>query len=211
MAARVVFISYAHEDDDLRRRLEVLLKPLVRKNRLEIWADDRIGVSRVWSQEIDGNLGRAEFAVLLISADFLASDYVMDVELPRLVQRRVPLICVPAGPCGWHDVENLARVQWPLPPERPLSGMSAQERDGALMVVYGALAKLAAQADQGEGEAVPAATPREVEELVAGGPGPLVGVPPLPPRLHARPADLDSLKQLLHTTARWGWSGEGRP
>ena len=97
MGARVVFVSYAHEDVDLLERFRVVLKPLIRAGRLEVWADRDIGVTRVWRTEIDDAMSRAEVAVLLVSADFLASDYVMDVELPRLVAGGVPLVCVPAA------------------------------------------------------------------------------------------------------------------
>src|SRR5687768_5623508 len=99
--ARIVFLSYAHEDEPLRARLELVLNPLVRNGRLDLWADHRIGVSRVWRDEIERHLERAEVAVLLVSADFLASDYIAEVELPRLVERGVPLVCVPVAPCGW--------------------------------------------------------------------------------------------------------------
>ena len=110
----MVFISYADENDLVRSRLEVILKPLVRKGRLELWADTDIGVARKWNAEIERNLQRAELAVLLISADFLASDYIYETELPRLIERGVPLVCVPVDACGWSDVDEIASVQWSL-------------------------------------------------------------------------------------------------
>ena len=58
--ARVVFVSYAHEDADLLDRLLVVLKPLVREGQVDLWADRRIGVARRWSDEIEAYLGRAE-------------------------------------------------------------------------------------------------------------------------------------------------------
>jgi WD40 repeat protein len=207
--ARVVFVSYAREDDGLRTRLEVVLTPLVRSGRLELWADHRIGVSRSWRDEIERNLERAELAVLLVSADFLASAYINEVELPRLTERGVPLVCVPVAPCGWHVVEPLERVQWALPPERGLSTMTRDECDAALMDVFKTLEALAVELDRahGPGSQPPADTPRRAGSLTPSAPGPLRGVPALPRTYHLRAADLRALKERLAATADIGLVG----
>jgi WD40 repeat protein len=203
--ARVVFVSYAHEDVDLCRRLEVVVKPLVRKGRVDLWMDTQIGTSRNWNDAIEANLARAELAVLLVSADFLASDYIMEIELPRLIERGVRLVCIPAGPCGWRDIEELARVQWPLPPERPLSAMSGDERDSAFMTVYEALAKLAAELDSlGLTAPLSSAPGRPAVTLGLAAPGSLYNVPPLPTGYQPRPNDLRALKQRLRSRAEVG-------
>src|SRR5207248_2867343 len=123
-------------------RLLVMLKPLIREGEVEIWADYQIGPGRRWSNEIESSLRRSEIALLLVSADFLASDYIMEVELPRLVERRVRLVCVPVGDCPWRDVEAIASVQWSLPPERPLRAMRRAQRESALVRVYEAIKEL---------------------------------------------------------------------
>lgn len=179
--ARVVFLSYAHEDADVLDRLLVVLKPLVRVGQVDIWADHRIGVARRWNDEIEANLRRAELAVLLVSADFLASDYVMDVELPKLVERGVPLVCVPIGDCAWKTVEAIASLQWPLPPERPLRRMGDAERDSALVAVYEAVEEVAVRLDSRQAEEATATrSSRPASELVPGVMGPLLGVPRCP-------------------------------
>ena len=207
--ARVVFVSYAHEDVEVWRRLEVLLKPLLRKGRLELWADTRIGVARRWEPEIERHLLRAELAVLLVSGDSLASDYVMEVELPRLLERGVPLVCVPVGPSGWRDVDELAALQWALPPERTLAVMAKEEQDGALMSVYEALAKLAAELDAAWLDAAaplteaPAAAPLTASARIAA----LVDVPALPTAYLPRRGDLDALRARVAVTAGVGVVG----
>lgn len=207
--ARVVFVSYAHEDEDLCRRLvEVILKPLVQEGRLEVWADFHIGVSREWKEEINQLLDRAELAVLLISADFLASDYIMDLELPRLEERHVPLVCVPVGPCAWHDVDLLARVQWPLPPDRPLSSMTQNGREGALMKVYAALAQLAGQLNAQSQERGRALDSVPGLRLVTSTSGELSGVPPLPMTYQARHDELEAMKKKLQAHAQVGLAGQ---
>ena len=197
--ARVVFVSYAHEDVAIRERLEIVLKPLVRIGRLELWADARIGVGRSWSDDIEHNLGRAELAVLLVSADFLASDYVIDVELPRLLERGVRLVCVPVGPCGWHVCPELASVQWALNPELPLSAMTPNDRESALMSVFNVLVSLARELDVPDvpepGRAAP--RPRAAAPLLRSAPGDLFGVPELPRFYRPRDAELTALTALL--------------
>src|SRR5262245_62174948 len=78
----LVFVSYSHsrEDIDFRDRFLVMLKPLVRNKRLEVWADPYIEVGDIWRREIDTALKHAGLGLLLVSPDFLASDFIIDTE-----------------------------------------------------------------------------------------------------------------------------------
>ncbi len=107
-----VFVSYAHEDQAWRQRFEVLLTPLVRRHGLTVWTDQAIGPGRRWRPEIDTAISRSQVALLLVSADFLASDFIIDHELPALLRHRVRLAPVLIGACRWQTVPELARVQW---------------------------------------------------------------------------------------------------
>ncbi len=207
----IVFISYAHEDRDLLDRLLVVLKPLGGSGRVELWADPDIGVGRRWSDDIEENLARAEVAILLISADFMASDYIMGMELPRLAELDIPLVCVPIGPCAWQDVEPIASIQWPLDPHRPLRAMARSERDGALVRVYEAVKNLApvlSVADEDPG--MLARRPRPASALSSGRLGSLLGVPAYPAGYQPRPADLAALKERIRSTADVGLVGRRR-
>lgn len=174
-------MSYARADADVQERLSLVLRPLVREGHLEIWADHRIRVGSPWDEEIEANLRRADVAVLLVSHDFLASDYIMGVELPRLVERGVPLVCVPVGDCAWRDLEEIAAVQWPLSPERPLRRMPRAQRERALVRVYEAVKELLAGLDPvGEDQGTPE---DEAVSTTSRGEGPsLVVRPPSAPR-----------------------------
>jgi WD40 repeat protein len=206
---RTIFVSYAHEDQDVLERLRVVLAPLVREGHVELWADDRIGAARRWDAEIDASLRRAEVAVLLISADFLASDYIRDTELPRLVEREVPLVCVPVGHCAWRDVDAIASVQWPLDPERPLRDTRRRQWDRPLVLVYEAVKEVVARLDD-DSHVLSAARNRESRRLEAARPGALFGVPQLPAGYQARPVDLGALKRRLQTSADVGLVGRQR-
>jgi internalin A len=71
----LVFISYSHRDRDWLEHLRIFLKPYIRQN-LNIWADPYIEVGGEWRRDISAALSRSCVAVLLLSPDFLASDFI---------------------------------------------------------------------------------------------------------------------------------------
>ena len=81
------FVSYSHRDDRLRAELETHLKLLQRTGALQLWTDRRITAGDEWKGQIDENLERADLILLLVSADFMNSDYCFDIELKRAMER----------------------------------------------------------------------------------------------------------------------------
>jgi hypothetical protein len=101
-----VFISYAREDEVLREALEKQLAILRRQGLIATWHDRRIGAGTEWAKQIAGELEAADLILLLVSPDFLASDYIFDVELKRALERHeagatrvIPIIL---RPCLWQ-------------------------------------------------------------------------------------------------------------
>jgi hypothetical protein len=82
-----IFFSYAHRDESLRDELAKHLKLLERDNVIKTWHDRQITAGDEWKNEIDIHLETADIILLLISADFLASDYCYDIELKRALER----------------------------------------------------------------------------------------------------------------------------
>lgn len=82
-----LFVSYAHEDEELWNELSKHLSNLKRRNVISVWHDRQIGAGREWKNEIDAHLNTAHIILLLVSADFLASDYCYDVELEKAMER----------------------------------------------------------------------------------------------------------------------------
>ncbi|WP_437311456.1 TIR domain-containing protein [Sorangium sp. So ce388] len=82
-----LFFSYSHRDEALRDELETHLALLKREGLLQSWHDRRIGAGDEWASQIDTNLDEAEVILLLVSADFLASDYCFDKEMKRALAR----------------------------------------------------------------------------------------------------------------------------
>jgi internalin A len=85
--AAKLFISYSHKDDHLRQELENHLKIIQRKGLVHSWSDRRIVAGEEWKREIDDNLEQAEIILLLISSDFIASDYCYEKEMMHALSR----------------------------------------------------------------------------------------------------------------------------
>ena len=101
-----VFMSYSHADEALRNELEKHLAGLLRQGVITTWHDRRIGPGEDLHGRIDEQLNTADIVLLLVSADFLASDYCHDVEMMRAMERHergeARVIPVILRPCDWH-------------------------------------------------------------------------------------------------------------
>jgi internalin A len=82
-----IFYSYSHKDEHFRNTLETHLKLLHRQKLIEPWHDREIEAGDDWKEQIDDNLERADIILLLISADFIASDYCYEKEMGRALER----------------------------------------------------------------------------------------------------------------------------
>jgi hypothetical protein len=82
-----IFFSYVHEDEALRDKLAKHLQVLQRKGIIKVWHDRKITAGEDWKNKIDRHLESANIILLLISSDFLNSDYHYDIELKRALER----------------------------------------------------------------------------------------------------------------------------
>lgn len=101
------FISYSHKDEHLRNELESHLAMLKRSGAIETWYDRRIVAGSELDSAISEQLESSQIILLLISADFLASNYCYDVEMERAMQKHADgsarVIPVILRACDWHS------------------------------------------------------------------------------------------------------------
>lgn len=102
-----VFYSYSHQDEKLRKTLEKHLKFLQRDGIISSWHDRKISPGDEWKGEIDSHLKSAQIILLLISADFIASDYCYDIEMKRAMKRHAAgeakVIPIILRACEWQN------------------------------------------------------------------------------------------------------------
>ncbi len=132
-----IFISYARRDKEWRDSITVHLHAAARQGRLEIGSDRRLAAGEDWSSELSDALNRAHVAVLLVSADFLASEFIQSKEIPRLLERQAQggLVILPVivRPCLWQSAHWLARLQ--VLPRDGRSLAEFDDRDEAIFEV----------------------------------------------------------------------------
>ena len=109
-----IFCSYAHKDESLRDELEAHLSSLQREGKIKSWHDRMIKAGEDWKGKIDEHLETAHIILLLISADFIKSDYCHDIEMQRAMQRHragearvIPIIL---RPCDW-ETSQFSKIQ----------------------------------------------------------------------------------------------------
>lgn len=128
-----IFISYSHKDKSYLDRLMVHLRPLQKQGLIDAWADTRLQAGDKWKKEIEKALKEARAAILMISADFLASDFIIDNELPPLLQaaesKGTSIIPVILKPCRFLRENNLREFQAVNLPDEPISVMNDNDRE----------------------------------------------------------------------------------
>ena len=141
-----IFISYSHQDAAWLTRLRVHLKPLEQKYGVNVWDDSRIESGSKWRKEIRKAIESARAAVLLVSADFIASDFIRTDELPPLLVAAeeggatiLPLIL---SPCRYAQEGTLSQFQSVNPPSRPLTGMTKHEQEEIFVKVASDIEKI---------------------------------------------------------------------
>jgi hypothetical protein len=133
-----IFISYSHRDERWRDRLITALAPLAHRDEIDVWADTMIMPGENWHETIEDHIERSNVAVMMVSAAFLASKYIIDTELPQVLasakQGRLTVAWVPVSASMW-EVTELAKFQATIDPRRPLDQMTRAEADQALVTV----------------------------------------------------------------------------
>jgi hypothetical protein len=127
-----VFVSYSHVDSKWLKRLQVHLRPLEKEFETEIWDDTKIKPGNQWKKEIDIALSHAKAAILLISADFLASEFITKYELPNLLEKSQKdgtfIISILLSPSRFKRTK-LSEFQAVNSPDDPITSMSQNDQE----------------------------------------------------------------------------------
>ncbi len=133
-----VFISYSRKDKKWLDKLQTMLAPLKRDRKISVWADTEIKAGSRWRDEIRKALGAAEVAVLLVSPNFLASDFIVERELPPLLNAAegegLSVVWVPVSSCLYEETA-IADYQAASDPARPLDSLKGAELNRVLAEV----------------------------------------------------------------------------
>ena len=154
-----VFVSYSHDDIALRRELDKHLRTLRDAKVINIWTDSDIMPGTEWESQILDNLNNAQIILLLVSSDFLASDFCQSVELSAALRRHeantarvIPIILRPV----FWKIAPFGKLQaLPLLDKRPLPVTSWSKHDDAWENVAEGIYAIAEELEQKEQGANP--------------------------------------------------------
>lgn len=142
-----LFFSYSHQDEALRDQLETQLAMLKRQGVIETWHDRRIGAGQELHAQISDHVEHDDIILLLVSPDFLASDYCYDQEMLRVMERHdageaivIPVILRPSE--GWTGAP-FGKLNAVPADGKPIT--LAPDRDQAFVEVAGTIRKAAAR------------------------------------------------------------------
>lgn len=134
----MVFISYARQDWQWLKQLQIHLKPLEQRGLIDRWDDSRIRPGTMWRDEIAESLERARLAVLLLSPEFLASEFIAENELPPLLKaaskNRTRILSVVVRPCLLEEHHELMQFSV-FASARALSSMARNEQEETMVEV----------------------------------------------------------------------------
>jgi hypothetical protein len=143
-----VFFSYSQQDKQWLDEILKGLKPFLRQQPFLLWDETKIQAGKEWLKEINHALSSAKVAVLLVSPDFLASDFIDKQILPPLLDAAVheglTLLWIAVRPCSYKETE-IKRYQAVNRPSMPLAALTGSKRDDALVSICKQIALAANQ------------------------------------------------------------------
>lgn len=103
-----IFLSYAHEDEQMKTELDRALIMLKRSDKIDVWQDRQLLAGQEWDDSIKKELAEADIILLLISVDFNNSKYIWEKELAMAMDRHakgeVRVIPVILRSCEWSEM-----------------------------------------------------------------------------------------------------------
>jgi hypothetical protein len=133
---RRIFIAYSQRDKRWLERLQTMLRPLITSAQITTWVDSQIIAGSEWFMEIQSGLTSARVAVLLVSPNFLASDFIVNHELPQLLESAkeggLSILWI-AISASLYEETAIAKYKALNNPSRPLDSLTPAERNQVLV------------------------------------------------------------------------------
>lgn len=105
-SSRQCFVSYAHHDHKACDRLVVHLKAVGNAFGFSIWTDHKLRAGNTWSERLENEIKKSCMFALIVTNDFLASDYIREFELPAIsymrAEQRSLVVPIILRDCGWQ-------------------------------------------------------------------------------------------------------------
>lgn len=147
MTKKNIFISYSHKDEKWKDRVITHLKVIEPVCDFNIWDDRKIKDGDDWLPEIEEQLNAANVFILLISANFLSSNFINRNEIPTILERREKegLVVLPfiLKPCSWQKISWLSKIQLLPQDGRPLIKGNEYEIENDLSILSDVIHKIA--------------------------------------------------------------------
>jgi internalin A len=141
-----IFVSYSHADLEWLAKLQTHLKPFTRNASIELWDDTRIRPGDEWQTEIEIALAAAKIAILLVSPNFIASDFIADNELPPLLDaakaKGVTILWIPISHSSYQETE-FGKYQAAHNPGQPLDTLPVPEQNRILVKICEEIKRIA--------------------------------------------------------------------
>jgi hypothetical protein len=151
MTRATVFIAYNPADEVEKEGLVTHLGVLQRQGLIETWTDDQIKPGADKAREMEEAINRAKVTVLLITPNFLSSDFVSGEEMKRILERRqtqaMVLYPIIARPCAWKRVPWLARLRVRPRDEKPVWREGGRYVDEELAAIAEEIAEIMEKAE----------------------------------------------------------------
>jgi TIR domain len=129
-----IFISYSHQNKEWLIQLQKHLKPMVRSQDMRTWDDTKIQPGAEWRKEIEAALAAAKVAVLMVSPEFLESEFIHQNELPSLLNaaqaKGLTIIWIPLS-YSLYDETEIEKYQAAHSPNQPLDILTPAEQNRA--------------------------------------------------------------------------------
>ena len=110
-----IFLSYAHKDELYKKELDTHFAALKRSGLVETWQDREIMAGDDWDKVIKEAISQADIVLLLLSPDFMASDYIWNTELPSAKAHSTAIIPLFIRPCDFEETQFTIYKQQGLP------------------------------------------------------------------------------------------------